>query len=281
MSTSSLSIYGFAMFESIVSYLYSIDTTWIAVLFSLFFISFSILALFLMQLTIPHHQRREHNDIVGFVYAVIGVIYAVLIGAVAIGSWDNFKKASEVVIRENSAAANIYKLSNNFNKSDQEKIGEAMFSYMKLVIEEEWPQMQAGILPTTGGWAPLNNLISTLNTFKVETRKDSALYSELVSQLDQLNNIRRERIFMSGESIHPSLYLMIIMGAFICIVGCLLFGGIQPFSHLPITILLSFMIGLLLSTIFALDRPFRGGLAISAHPFELTYHLLQETKGKY
>ncbi|NDB67997.1 MAG: DUF4239 domain-containing protein [Methylocystaceae bacterium] len=269
------------MFESIVRFLYSIETTWVAVLFSGFFIGFAIVAAIVMQKAISNDRRRESNDIVGFVYAVIGVVYAVLIGAVAIGAWENFKKASETVVRENNIAANIYKLANNFDKADREKISDSMFGYMKLVIEEEWPQMQAGILPTTGAWVPLNNLISNLSSFNVESNKDSVLFSELVSQLDQLNNVRRERIFMSGESIHPSLYLMIIAGAFICIAGCLLFGGIQPYSHLPVTILLSFMIGLLLSTIFALDRPFRGGLAISAHPFELTYQLLQESKGKF
>ena len=234
-----------------------------------------------MERVMPHELRRSHNDIVGFVYAVIGVVYAVLIGAVAIGAWENFNKASEMVVRENSAAANIYKLANNFGKPDQEKIQDAMFDYMKLVIEEEWPQMKAGILPEAGGWAPLNNLISKLHEFKVDSNKEGVLFTELVTQLDQLNNIRRERIFMSGESIHPSLYLMIIAGAFICITGCLMFGGAKVFSHLPVTILLSLMIALILATIFSLDRPFRGELSISAHPFELTYHLLQETKGKY
>jgi hypothetical protein len=86
---------------------------------------------------------------------------------------------------------------------------------------------------------------------------------------------------MSGESLDFPLYSMIFAGGFICIIGSLLFGGIKPYSHMPITLLLALMIALIISTIFTLDRPFRGGTAISPHPFELTYHLLQETKGKY
>jgi len=269
------------MFDEIASYLYSVDSNAIAVFWSAFFIVFSILALFVIEAITPHHARREHNDIVGFIYAVVGVVYAVLIGAVAVGVNENYNKVSEIVVKENSAAANIYKLSNNFSKIDQERIQEAMFDYMKLVIEQEWPQMNAGIIPTTGGWAPLNKLISTLHEFKIESTKESVFFTELVTQLDQLNNIRRDRIFMSGESLDLPLYSMIFAGAFICIIGSLLFGGTKPYSHMPITLLLALMIALIISTIFTLDKPFRGGIAITAHPFELTYHLLQETKGKY
>src|SRR5262245_20800075 len=39
----------------------------------------------------------RHNDVAGFIYAVIGVVYAVLIGFTAIMVWEQFRNAQEGV----------------------------------------------------------------------------------------------------------------------------------------------------------------------------------------
>src|SRR4030095_15316394 len=47
------------------------------------------LGLALVQRLVPTTSRKEHNDVAGFIYAVVGVIYAVLLGLVGIDTWDN------------------------------------------------------------------------------------------------------------------------------------------------------------------------------------------------
>ena len=38
----------------------------------------------LVQRLVPHEKRQEHNDVAGFLYAVIGVVYAVLLALLVI-----------------------------------------------------------------------------------------------------------------------------------------------------------------------------------------------------
>ena len=45
----------------------------------------------------PALREGDHNEVAGFIIAVVGVIYAVLLGFVVIVSWENFSEAEHVV----------------------------------------------------------------------------------------------------------------------------------------------------------------------------------------
>ena len=45
--------------------------------------------LILVQRLVPNEVRRQHNDVAGFIYAVLGVVYAVLLGLVVVAVWSN------------------------------------------------------------------------------------------------------------------------------------------------------------------------------------------------
>src|SRR5215218_2431692 len=45
--------------------------------------------LVLVQHLYSTDQRKQHNDVAGFIYAVLGVAYAVLLGLMLIAVWEN------------------------------------------------------------------------------------------------------------------------------------------------------------------------------------------------
>ncbi len=48
----------------------------------------AVVGLALVQRLVPATIRKEHNDVAGFIYAVLGVIYAVLLALVVIAVWE-------------------------------------------------------------------------------------------------------------------------------------------------------------------------------------------------
>ena len=56
----------------------------------------------------PWTIRMEHNDVAGFIYAVLGVIYAVLLALVVIATWEEFGRARVTVEAEANALAEIF-----------------------------------------------------------------------------------------------------------------------------------------------------------------------------
>ena len=59
----------------------------------------AVAGLELVQRLVPHEKRQEHNDVAGFLYAVVGIVYAVLLALLVIAVWEQFQKANETVER--------------------------------------------------------------------------------------------------------------------------------------------------------------------------------------
>jgi len=64
--------------------------------------------LILVQRLVPTATRQQHNDVAGFIYAALGVIYAVLLALVVIAVWEEYQAASETVEQEANAVAEIF-----------------------------------------------------------------------------------------------------------------------------------------------------------------------------
>src|SRR3569623_1288615 len=73
----------------------------------------------LVHRLVPVASRQQHNDVAGFIYAALGVIYAVLLALVVIAVWEEFQAADATVEQEANATAEIFWLGNRL----QEPVG--------------------------------------------------------------------------------------------------------------------------------------------------------------
>ena len=97
----------------------------------------AVLGLFLVQRLVPSALRREHNDVAGFIYAVLGVAYAVLLAFVVIVVWEEYEEAKETVEAEANELAGVYFLADRFPESDRERIQNLARTYGQTVVREE------------------------------------------------------------------------------------------------------------------------------------------------
>ena len=67
----------------------------------------AVAGLELVQRLVPAEKRQEHNDVAGFLYAVLGVVYAVLLALLVIAVWEQFQKANETVESEANGVAEV------------------------------------------------------------------------------------------------------------------------------------------------------------------------------
>src|SRR3712207_8130387 len=68
----------------------------------------AVAGLALVQRLVPATIREEHNDVAGFIYAALGVIYAVLLALVVIAVWEEFGRARVTVESEANALAEVF-----------------------------------------------------------------------------------------------------------------------------------------------------------------------------
>jgi putative Mn2+ efflux pump MntP len=67
----------------------------------------------------PQQIRMEHNDLAGFILAVIGVVYAVLLAFVAVTVWERFEAAETRSYEEASALSVVYRDADDFPQKQE------------------------------------------------------------------------------------------------------------------------------------------------------------------
>src|SRR4028118_505733 len=93
---------------------------------------------------VPAKRRQEHNDVAGFIYAVVGVIYAVLLALMVIAVWEEHEAAKATVREEANELADVFWLAHRLPEPEGPRLQELALSYATVVTEEEWPRMARG-----------------------------------------------------------------------------------------------------------------------------------------
>src|SRR4028119_1849803 len=62
---------------------------------------------------VPAERRQEHNDVAGFIYAVVGVIYAVLLALMVIAVCEEHEEAKATVREEANELADVFWLAHS------------------------------------------------------------------------------------------------------------------------------------------------------------------------
>ena len=144
----------------------------------------------LVQRLVPAASRRQHNDVAGFIYAALGVIYAVLLALVVIAVWEEFDAANDTVEQEANALAEIAWLGNRLPEPEATHLQELCRSYAEEVIHKEWPLMEQGQTPsmtqtqgTPSGWTLIDDIRANLQDFQPRTTAEEQLYAEGLDQV--------------------------------------------------------------------------------------------------
>jgi hypothetical protein len=117
--------------------------------------------LVLVQRLVSTERRKQHNDVAGFIYAVLGVSYAVLLGLMLIAVWEQWNAAQDVASDEANELAGIFWCAHALPQSEGRHIQELARSYAEVVVEEEWPAMEQGEA-SPKAWATLDELRGTI-----------------------------------------------------------------------------------------------------------------------
>jgi hypothetical protein len=115
-----------------------------------------------------------NNEVAGFKFATVGVLYAVPLAFVVIIVWERLNEAENDVAQEAGAAVTIFRLADGLGSGPATALRDSLTSYVRTVVADDWPAMERG------GGSPatrhaLNGLYATLLTFHPDDRRGAAL----------------------------------------------------------------------------------------------------------
>jgi hypothetical protein len=243
----------------------------ISIVLGLFMICLSILGavggLVLVQRLVSTEWRRQHNDVAGFIYAVLGVAYAVLLGLVLIAVWEQWEAAQVTADDEASELAEVFWIAHQLPQPQGRHIQELARSYAQVVVNEEWPLMVQG-KASPKAWDLLDEMRDSIQRLDPSTDAQQVLYDQGLERVHQLADARRERLLEAQEGIPSILWVVLLVGGVVVVGFTYLFGLENNTTHVLMVTALALVICLSLFTIAALNYAYRGDVRVGPDAFE-------------
>ncbi len=212
-------------------------------------------------------RLTANNEIAGFKYATLGVLYAVLLGFAIIVVWQKFSDAEANVAQEAGAATTIYRLSQGMGEKPGADIRSAVTAYLKAAIADDWPAMDRGVTGASrSARQALDVIYATLLTSEVTGSASNPVMTELLHQLDLMTQARRSRLIAAQGSVPNVIWLILFGGAAVTITFTFFFGTRNLRAQTMMTGMLALLIFSELLIIVAIDRPFTGSVKVEPTP---------------
>ena len=231
----------------------------------------AVAGLVLVQRLVPPERRERQNNVAGFIFAVLGVAYAVLLAFVVIAVWQDYETAQTNVESEAHELDGIYFLASQLPEPERARIQELVRTYARVVVEEEWPMMERGQTSPRAD-SLLRQLTMNLLEFDPRTEGGQVLYESGLGQLHDAADARRSRLLEVREGIPDLLWVVLVVGGVITVSFTYLFGLRSNLAHALMVAALTLVICGILFTIGEFDYPFSGPVEIRPEAFKEVLH---------
>jgi len=205
----------------------------------------------------------KHNDVAGFVFSVVGVIYAVVLGFVVVIVWEKFDAANDHVQVEAAAASDLYRTVGGLGPGIGDRVRAQLQAYAHHEIDVEWPLMASNQLPHAGLGTGLEQIVSEIVRYQPKTPGQIDAQQIALRDAERLLDARRQRISDTSPSVPELLWFALIGGAVATLGFSYLFGVENRRAQLIMTAILAGIIAILFVVIHEFDSPFSGTVGVS------------------
>jgi uncharacterized protein len=255
----------------LVTWLNGLTAVELALVFCLFYIAITLLGIALIH---PHMRRVVHgkgqvNDLVIFVAANFGLVYAVLLGLLIVATFQITKDLQDHIAMEASSLSTIYGGAESYPEPLRGELRSQLRDYVHYVLEKDWPaHRNAHVL--VGGNHRLQAIRQTLFSYEQTAQPQEALHGEMLRYFDAMTVSREQRLSAVSSSIPHVLWYVVIVGSLITIVFIwmihmdliqqIILGGTN-----------AFFLGLTTFLIYAMDHPLQAAVDVGPEPFQAVY----------
>jgi hypothetical protein len=223
---------------------------------------------FAIERVVPAARREMHNDVLGFVYAVIGVAYAVLLGLVVVATWNTLDQAKANINNETNALLQLDWYGNSLPQPAHAQVENLVKQYTSTVITDEWPKL-ANQQSSPQAWAAYQQLHEVVQSQQPISPAAVARYQVALGAANDLGAARRQRLEQSAEGIPSLLWVALIMGGVLTVGFAYLFGMKRTAAHAIVLFSLALLVGGLMLVINELNYPFGGMIKVGPEALQL------------
>lgn len=214
------------------------------------------------------HQLQDGHDATGNMLAVVGTLYAVLLGLVVVDAMSQFERSMECVQQESNCLTDIFLIAQRLPEPHRGRLRSLCRTYAAQVVELEWPAMERARMSSEARTTGLA-MIRSLDDLDPATEGEKVVYPLLLDQISDMWDHRRERARAAQYGIPAVEWVALLIGAAVV----MFFAGLFRVGHWQLQALVAaltaLVIGLNLYLVSLFGYPFAGDLTVSSRPFQL------------
>ncbi len=211
-------------------------------------------------------RLAQNNEIAGFKFATVGVIYAVLLAFSVIVVWEKFSAAENAVDEEAAAIAALSQYAQG-SEPQAAALRAAFVNYTTTAIRDEWPAMARESESRTTTLA-LNAVYAAALILSQAGTRATANMAEVFTQFDKITTARRVRLQLATGLVPGVVWTALYAGALLTVGFTLFFGSKNLPAQIAMTGVLSVLVTLGLVVIISIDHPFTGPVNVRPDPLE-------------
>jgi hypothetical protein len=211
------------------------------------------------------HRLKDRDYINSSVFSFFTTLYAFFIGFAIVTLWTAFLTTKANVNREADALGNAYRISQSLPHT--EAFRQSMISYVKTVIEDEWPQMERDSMSQEAG-----RRFDDILTRFFELGGDTTKIEDIYNNLTEAGRQRLSRATNMQGNLYPPVWMILIFGFGGVVLGLYLLNRQQTPVSLIFEFMVLFMVLACLYFIFDIDTPFSGLVNVKPDAFQMVYH---------
>ena len=204
---------------------------------------------------------ESHKEVAGFIIAVIGALYSVLMALVVTNVWAQFEESAKVAEHEAELAISLYRDAVVFGTDTA--IRPSLRDYATSVLDDEWPSMAKDLQESAATDLALAQLFRSYSSIQPQNAAEEIFLDNSLDRLDDITATRRERIAASSKKLPGPLWLVLVAGAVITLGFTLLLPVRTVGAQGLMVSSLAAMTALMLFVTLSLDLPFSGDLAVA------------------
>jgi hypothetical protein len=213
-----------------------------------------------LQRLLRLEPTAEEKDIAINLMQVVAAYIGIMLAFSGVAVWQNFADADNSVHQEAATAAELYRDLTTYGAATQATRDDVR-SYVGSILRDEWPLLREG-RGSVATEVALGRIFVELGKLEPESNRDSAIYAESLSKLNDLVVLRRNRLIASRAGIPLILWIVGLVGSALTI------SYASAFSRTRYNLVMisgtSIAIGLVFLFILAVDRPFKGEFSVQS-----------------
>jgi hypothetical protein len=214
-------------------------------------------------------SRGGTNEVVGYVLSCFCVFYGLLLGLIAVASYQNMAEVEDTVAREVAALDALNQDVSTYPPPHGQNLQWLLRDYCRYVFKYAWNDYAQGEVPT-GEQTRISAFHERLLYFEPQTETQKIVHGETIHQFTTFLETHRVRQNSVTTGIPPVMWYVVLVGAVLNIALIWLFD-MKLITHMFLGGILSFFLGAMILLIGVMDRPFQGEVSVSSKPFETLY----------